>query len=109
MSNSNIDLDTLLATGDSREIFDPVTKGAWPGVTSRIYVSTHRSGPASAIQIGYDPELDKTFARAKASGEESRWGNWVAIEAPPPEAPAKAKAKADENEETETETRSKKK
>ena len=93
MSNSGIDLDTLLATGGSREIFDPVAKGAWPGVSSRIYVSTHRSGPESAIQIGYDPELDKTFARSRSGGEESRWGSWVAVEAPPPEPPAR-KAKA---------------
>ena len=97
MSNSDIDLDTLLPTGDSREIFDPAAKGAWPGVSSRIYVSTHRSGPEGAIQIGYDPELDKTFARAKTGGEESRWGDWVAIEAPAPPV-RKAKAKADEDE-----------
>ena len=97
MSNSGIDLDTLLATGGSREIFDPVAKGAWPGVSSRIYVSTHRAGPESAIQLGYDPELDKTFARAKAGGEESRWGSWVAVEAPPPETLAR-KAKAVEAE-----------
>ena len=92
MSNSGIDLDTLLATGGSREIFDPVAKGAWPGVSSRIYVSTHRAGPDSAVQLGYDPEQDKTFARAKAGGEESRWGTWVAVEAPPDPPARKAKA-----------------
>jgi len=105
MSNSGIDLDTLLATGGSREIFDPVAKGAWPGVSSRVYVSTHRAGPESAIQLGYDPELDKTFARAKAGGEESRWGTWVAVEAPPD--PPARKAKAIEAEDpTEYQTRS---
>ena len=96
-------------SGDSREVFDPVSKSVWSGASSRVYVSTHRSGPDSAIQIGYDPELDKTFARAKAGGEDSRWGDWVAVEAPPPPPPEltrKGKAKADDEE---SEARSKKK
>jgi hypothetical protein len=98
MSNTEIDLDTLTLPGSTREIFDPVTKGAWPDVSSRIYISTHRSGPEGVIQIGYDPDLDKSFVRSRSGGEESRWGDWVAIVAPPPEPPAtrKAKAKADE-------------
>lgn len=111
MSNTEIDLDTLTLAGGSREIFDPVTKGAWPGVSSRIYVATHRSGPGGVIQVGYDPELDKSFVRA-LGGPEERWGEWLAVEVPPPDPPARkaaAKAKVDDDEDQEPEVRSTKK
>ena len=95
MTNTAVDLDGLLATGDSREIFEPVN--AWSGASGRIYVSTHRASSTGAIQLGYDPENDKTFARANSGAEGSVWGTWTAIEAPPPPPEArKTKAKADD-------------
>ena len=104
MSNFGIDLDSLVLPGDTREIFEPDSKGGWSGMSSRVYVSTHRGGADGVIQIGYDPDQNKSFLRVRSNDPEARWGDWneVVAPAPPPEA-RKSKA-ADE----ETSSRSKK-
>lgn len=117
MSNTEVDLDTLLPVnlGSGREIFDPVAASAWPGASDRIYVSTHRSGPQGAVQIGYDPEHDKSWVRAQAA-DGSGWSDWMEVAAPPPVEPppedaskSKAKAKAKAEDEDEASASSKKK
>jgi len=83
MTNADINPDSLTIAGTTREIFNPDSKGTWPDAGSRVYVSVHRVGPEGLVQLGYDPDSGKSYARAAASGE-SRWSSWTVLEAPPP-------------------------
>lgn len=80
------DFDTLTVPddpyGEGREFYDPVN--VWPGASSRVYVSVHRSGPNAIYQLGYDPESDKSWVRSlRAAGEAfSTWAELGAEVAP---------------------------